>query len=213
MHTIIRPSPEKVGRNSDKTQKLHTLDGCWDQPAFHSSFKERRIAADKGNTDICVYRDRHTKLPRDGFMIGIICAFQQDLHLILRPEDVWLAIISQFSCYMNTHAEEMRSMFVAHEGKQELELSVAETSASFPEILAVERVTRKLTARMEEMLVNKEIRHCIIPDFQLRRTRISRLHQCACTGCGFPSVTLLSERKDWEDIPAGQGNSPRIPRS
>ncbi|KAH8658473.1 hypothetical protein BX600DRAFT_524997 [Xylariales sp. PMI_506] len=38
-------------------------------------------------------------------------------HLVIRPEDVWFAILTQFSHYVNAHAEQMQGKFVAHNGK------------------------------------------------------------------------------------------------
>jgi hypothetical protein len=51
---------------------------------------------------------------------GTIRAFQQDLHLVLRPDDVWLAITMQFRFYVAGHAEEMRSKLVKHAGKMHI---------------------------------------------------------------------------------------------
>jgi hypothetical protein len=63
----------------------------------------------------------------NGFVHGIIHAFQQDLHLVLRPNDVWQAVISQFAFYVTGHAEELRSKFVAHTGTEHLVLEARET--------------------------------------------------------------------------------------
>ena len=49
-------------------------------------------------------------------------AYNLHHHLRIRPEDVWLSILTQLSFYINAHAEELRGKFVAHEGKKELEV-------------------------------------------------------------------------------------------
>lgn len=41
---------------------------------------------------------------------------------MIRPEDVWFGILSQTGVFMNAHAEELRHLFVAHEGQKELEV-------------------------------------------------------------------------------------------
>lgn len=56
----------------------------------------------------------------NGFVYSAILAYNQYHHLRIRPEDVWFAIISQLSFYINRYAEELRGMFVAYEGKKKL---------------------------------------------------------------------------------------------
>lgn len=58
----------------------------------------------------------------NGLMYAAIDAYSQHHHLKIRPEDVWLAILTQLSAYINAHAEELRGSFVAHEGKKELRI-------------------------------------------------------------------------------------------
>ncbi len=52
----------------------------------------------------------------NGFVQGAIKAYNQHHHFIIRPEDVWFAILTQFSCYVNAYSEELRDKFVAYEG-------------------------------------------------------------------------------------------------
>jgi Domain of unknown function (DUF4419) len=60
-------------------------------------------------------------LPQEnGLVHTCLKAYNRHHHLFLRPDDVWIAIITQFSFYVNKHAEELRSSFVTHEGKKEL---------------------------------------------------------------------------------------------
>src|SRR6266536_1314356 len=59
---------------------------------------------------------------QNGFVDGAVHAYNQHHHLIIRPEDIWFTILVQINVYINAHAEDMRSMFVAHEGKKELKL-------------------------------------------------------------------------------------------
>jgi hypothetical protein len=142
-----------------------------------------------------------------GLLGGIVRAYQQDLHLVLRPDDVWLAVTTQFSFYVGGHAKALRKQFVAHEGKVEL---VLENAAPSPESLDVAYMARCLTYMMEGLLVDKEIRDWVIPDFTttthhdiavasmtMMATMQKYFSYRANTGCGFPSVTLLGEREDW----------------
>jgi Domain of unknown function (DUF4419) len=60
----------------------------------------------------------------NGFVDSVVLAYNNHHHLVIRPEDVWFSILVQVNLYINAHAEEMRSMFVAHEGQKELKLWV-----------------------------------------------------------------------------------------
>lgn len=59
----------------------------------------------------------------NGFVYSCIQAYNDHQNLTIRPDDVWLCILTQFSLYVNKHEGEMREYFVAHEsGKKELEV-------------------------------------------------------------------------------------------
>jgi len=60
----------------------------------------------------------------NGFVDAAIMAYNQHHHLILRPEDIWFSVLVQLNVYINEHAEELRSMFVAHKDKKKLVLYV-----------------------------------------------------------------------------------------
>lgn len=61
---------------------------------------------------------------RNGFVDTAVNAYNQHHHLIIRPEDIWFSILSQLNLYINANAEQLRHMFVAHEGKKQLKLEV-----------------------------------------------------------------------------------------
>jgi hypothetical protein len=61
----------------------------------------------------------------NGFVHSAIRAYNAHHHLRLRPDDVWIAILSQLSIYVNKHAEALRSIFVSHQGKKALDLDGA----------------------------------------------------------------------------------------
>ena len=57
---------------------------------------------------------------RNGFIHSVTEAYNNHHHLVIRPDDIWLAITTQFSAYINAHTEELRHAFVAHDGQKEL---------------------------------------------------------------------------------------------
>lgn len=73
--------------------------------------------------------DAHYLAASNGFVDSAVLAYSQHHHLIIRPEDVWFSILVQINVYINEHAEELRSMFVAHDGQKKLRLEVSKEIA------------------------------------------------------------------------------------
>ncbi|KAF2864887.1 hypothetical protein BDV95DRAFT_532262 [Massariosphaeria phaeospora] len=219
MPVTIRPSPDVVGKNADTLavsaqdllyrnsryesdedyNEAHRFYGRHIKPIMHSSCYDVRIDS---AAQVVSYNN--------GFADGIIRAFQQDLHLVLRPDDLWLAILTQFSFYVNGHAEELRSQFVKHEGKKLIDLGIVAGSL---ESLQVDKVSRMFSAVVEEHLVDAEFRNWLVPDFStttdndvavasmVMMATMQKYFNYECTtGCGLPSVTLLGDVTDWEKI-------------
>jgi hypothetical protein len=146
----------------------------------------------------------------NGFVNALIHAYGQHHHLVIRPEDVWFAILTQFSLYVNAHAEELRKQFVAHEGKKEIRLDYNPFSRyTFDFSVFALGVSRAL----EVTVVDHTLRAWIIPNFtttvhddQVVASIIMMgtlqkyfTYTCGIT-CGFPTVQLLGEKTDYEVI-------------
>ncbi len=97
----------------------------------------------------------------NGFVRATVDDYCEHHHLTLRPQDIWFAILTQLSFYINAHAEELRSFFVAHEGQKELEIKAAGStySADFG------AMARRMTELMSANVVDPELRPWIMPAF------------------------------------------------
>lgn len=63
--------------------------------------------------------------PHNNGLIGtIIYAYSNHIPLILKPDDIWFAIILNFSRYVNKNSEELRNLFVEHDDKIDLKVIV-----------------------------------------------------------------------------------------
>lgn len=146
----------------------------------------------------------------NGFVSGLIRAFNQDLHLVIRPDDVWLAILLQFSNYVNGHAEDLRHLFVAHDGQKQLILDFG--LRPFAKIETSE-ITDGFVSLIHQNVVDETLRGWMLPAFSTSTendrqvaslTMMGTLKQyfeyIMAFGCGLPSVTLLGDRQDWEEI-------------
>ena len=134
MPVTVKPSSELVGRNSDKAvhsaeELLKKTSEAWSVP--YRRFNRRTSKSEEPENRPIIQSsfgdlDHATAvIPYgNGMVNGIIRAFQQDLHLVLRPDDVWLSILTQFSMFVNANAEQLRAHFVDHEGKKKLIIDV-----------------------------------------------------------------------------------------
>ncbi|QLI73533.1 uncharacterized protein G6M90_00g105660 [Metarhizium brunneum] len=183
LHLQSPSSPPAVGTSQDRPRSV-ALDLIPDRAkswrVLHTSVSD----ADDG-----------TVVPHsNGFVWTVLRAWQQDQHLELRPDDVWLSVLTQFSFYLNgeNRSEALRDRFVNHAGRRRLEIA-------YPHCQTVEQVdVPAMTQRFVDM-----IREHLGQNYS--RSRLPRYHErifgyAAILGCSFPSVTLHGEREDWVDL-------------
>jgi hypothetical protein len=141
----------------------------------------------------------------DGFIRGAIDAWAQHQHLVIRPDEVWFSILVQMNFYMNKNAEEVRHLFVSHSGKEEM----------FIEDVTMERILSRFGDEIQARVKTPWLQDWITPNFStttdedrltanilvmgLMKTYFDFL--CSIV-CGLPSVTLLGEKADWQQLVA-----------
>ncbi|KAL7911600.1 hypothetical protein GGI35DRAFT_443184 [Trichoderma velutinum] len=241
MPVTTRPSPLKSGRNRDGAITLNQYNrfgfndvtsGCVSpyendprrrSKGFHcggfhgGGFHDSTIIASsigtKRSLDMeSIMNTMPVSVYKNGFVQGIIRAFNQDLDLVIRPDDVWQAILSQFSLFINGNgnAERLRHMFVSHEGKKNLTLYY--TTMSLSE-LDFGKVAQEFTSVIQNNVVDPELREWMLPDFSTTTDHDKAVaafgmmgamqkffNYNVMAGCGLPSVTLLGTRDDWEKL-------------
>ena len=99
---------------------------------------------------------------RNGFVHSVTKAYNDHHHLVIRPDDIWLAITTQFSAYVNAHAEELRHAFVAHEGQEEL---VVEYTSGNRDTVDWGNFTQQIVGLIEQNILDPELREWILPAF------------------------------------------------
>jgi hypothetical protein len=146
---------------------------------------------------------------KNGFILGAISAYSKHHHLTLRPEDIWFAILTQLSLYVNAHAEELRTFFVAHEGKKELWIESRGSVSSWDFGLLAETMSKLIA----QNVLDPGLREWIMPQFTTTTetdTVVASVLMMGAlqkyfsygfrTDCGIPSVTLLGVKKDWQTL-------------
>ncbi|KAG8869318.1 hypothetical protein FRB97_001349, partial [Tulasnella sp. 331] len=142
----------------------------------------------------------------NSFVHTVTQAYSTHHDLVLRPDDVWLAILIQFNFYVNAHAEELRHLFVAHEGKKKLVVYAVGTRYT----VDFGAMAHRMGELIQENVIDPDLRAWIIPDFSTTQANdkvvasvvmMATLKAYFSYGfgiyCGLPKVTLLGERDDW----------------
>src|SRR3984957_10703646 len=148
---------------------------------------------------------------QNGFVHTVLEAYNHHRALIIRPDDVWLAIILLFSRFVNGNAEELRSQFVSHDGKQELVVTAWDArtrrSADYG------RLAREMSREIERNVSDPKLCAWILPAFTTTSAQDTIVASIAMMAtfkqyfsyrmrlrCGIPRVTLEGEKADWENI-------------
>lgn len=142
----------------------------------------------------------------NGFVKSAIEAYNRHYRLRIRPDDVWFAILTQLSFYINAHAEELRGKFVAHEGKKELAVIFGSGNRY---TVDYGDFAKRMTLEIEKNIVDPELREWALPVFTtttdndlvvasvlLMGVAQKYFNYTGIIKCGLPSVTLLGEKAD-----------------
>ncbi|KAF5542955.1 hypothetical protein FNAPI_9843 [Fusarium napiforme] len=153
--------------------------------------------------------ENHVTASRNGLVWSCFYAYSNHFHLTIRPEDIWFAIITQLSAYINANSETKRDYFVSHRGRKKIEVIDYETlhTADYGNL------AQRMTLVIEKNIKDPSFREWVLPSFStttendrvvgsvllmgaLQKYFSYRITLC----CGIPSVTLLGEVTDYEDI-------------
>ncbi|TDL17781.1 hypothetical protein BD410DRAFT_882687 [Rickenella mellea] len=148
--------------------------------------------------------------PRDnGFVRTVVEAYNKHHNLIIRPDDVWISILSQLNHYITAHAEELRIKFVSHAGQKSLivECDGDRNHADFGKLAEV------MSEALKDNIKDKDLHDLIIPNFSTTTTTdvvIASIMMMSTLKsyfsykfrlrCGIPSITLLGTSADWSSL-------------
>jgi hypothetical protein len=164
----------------------------------------------------------HISVSSNGFLHACLAACTEGHHLSLSPDDVWLAILSQLSFYVNANEERVREFYVEHKRRKEPEIILKKLWVDKPAHRGNGQLARrwfgdrmiKEVRRIEKPNPYEDFGHlCIEPDFH-RTWHDERIAASviwlgappenwsfSCTANhGLPSITLRGIQKDWYDI-------------
>ncbi|EFA76427.1 hypothetical protein PPL_10192 [Heterostelium album PN500] len=190
---VAKHIPLKQEKQVDRNNDL-------DQPMYRSYLQPLQSSINADDSEKQYY------LGSNSFVSSCYLAYSQHQRLVLRPDDVWIAIMTQFSFYLNANSERLRSRLVDFEGKRELTVVFESTLLSAP----YDVMTLEMTNLIAKNIKDPSIRDWSMPSFSTT-TYDDRIVGAIClmasaknfftyvyeTDCGLPSVTLLGSEEDW----------------
>ncbi|KAM9957293.1 hypothetical protein ACTFIW_009034 [Dictyostelium discoideum] len=130
-------------------------------------------------------------------------------HLVLRPDNIWMAILTQLSFYINKNSEELREKFVDFTAKKELIVETVYPILEAP----FDELTIEMSNQIQSNIKDPLIKDLIIPNFTtttesdkvvfsiaLMSTMKNYFNFVFQTYCGLSEVTLLGEINDWINL-------------
>lgn len=209
-HATVQAKP--FGTRSEKlagvlkdhsvVKKEHTAQVDKSRGRRGDEMKKYELVAQSGDPDSVVR-------PIGGLVGAATLAYNRHHGLVLRPDDVWQAIATQFSFYVTGNAEALRSRFVKHEGKKELTVSGGGSLRTTD----YGALSKAMSDEIARNLKDPSVTAWLTPDFTTT-TETDRVAAAVtvmstvkeyfsftfCLMCGLPSVELLGTVEDWEKL-------------
>ncbi|CAL8143483.1 unnamed protein product [Orchesella dallaii] len=160
---------------------------------------------------------RSTKFPSQsvtfsnnpGFVTTVVESYSNHFNLVIRPDDIWAAIMTQFSFYLNKNAEKYRSKFVTFEGQRNLVLETVGTLRT----VSYSWFVNAMTDEIDKNLVDPQVKNWVLPNFSTTTENdkvtvgvvfmavMKKYFTYAISmGCGIPWITLDGTTQDWQNI-------------
>ena len=146
-----------------------------------------------------------------GLLAAVYTAYNLHRHLVLTPDAVWITISQGVAHHMALHAEELRSRFVAHQGKLNLQFRCrgwVEGTPENPWTEAFESWTQQIRNHVGDMIYDSMI--CSFSTTGVAERAASQIvmmdvfqryfrFEVYCV-CGIPGVTIEGTTADWQSI-------------
>mmetsp|Transcript_8324 Transcript_8324/g.8157 ORF Transcript_8324/g.8157 Transcript_8324/m.8157 type:complete len:420 (+) Transcript_8324:43-1302(+) len=162
----------------------------------------------QSSSDECSSAGNLVHAARYGLVSAIMDAYNTHHCLVLRPDDIWQAILTQFSIYVNANAEDLRNAFVDFQGKRTLVIEMQ--GSLFAADFAATFANRMVDEQIAPHLKDPEVTAWLLPNFSTTQptdrvvasvTIMSTLQAyfdyVCCLMCGIPEVTLEGTVDDW----------------
>ncbi len=148
---------------------------------------------------------------KNPFVASVHVAYDKHYPLVLTPDIIWQCIVQGFSIHVNENAEDLKNLFVSHEGKKELKINVDNFVKGSPD----NDWESCLGMFSEEIRKNvgDDIHGLLTPEFSTTGPTEKASAQAvmmdafkeyfdytAVTLCGIPEITLEGTMEDWKAL-------------
>ena len=147
--------------------------------------------------------------PNNGFVNTAAECYNKHHRLVLRPDDVWIGILTQFSRYVEANSEALRSKFVGFEGKKHLIVYQESTLDTADYSL----LAKDMIDEISKNITDEKIKEWLVPAFSTTTetdTIVGSIIMMSSMQkyftyefgllCGLPEVELLGTPEDWNEI-------------
>lgn len=145
-----------------------------------------------------------------GLVSAVTQAYNAHHNLIIRPDDIWQAILTQFSFYVNANAEKLRDMIVDFQGKMTL---VVETSGTLFTVDFGDLANSMVDEQIIKNIKDPDVAQWLLPNFttttpsdrvaasvSVMSTLQAYFEYVFSLRCGIPQVTLEGTVQDWQTL-------------
>ena len=156
--------------------------------------------------------EKMASMREDVFLDALVDAYADHRPFVLSPDAVWQLISFNFSEYVNSHSEEMRSLLVSHEGVKDLIIMTEEDilgdkNADWSDIFEkfstaiAENTKGDIAQLMTSDFTTTGPTERIASQITLMESLKSYFHYVAGRiACGIPNITLKGTPDDWRKV-------------
>ena len=169
-------------------------------------------AAEKNNSLVAssFANEHNLKYQGEGpFFSTLVTAYANHMSVTLSPDMVWLLISQGFARYVDEHAEELRSLFVDHDGKMKLTVygnDILFDDADWPKLIGafaslIDENTRGGIAQVitADFSTTGPVER-VASQITLMKSMEHYFEYEYVTTCGIPSITLKGTPEDWQRV-------------
>jgi hypothetical protein len=192
--------------NVDNHQHDQIVRHCVDNKQFYDKEHDKILMTNTRQTEAC--------LPcyGNGLLGTMFMAYSNHQPLSLRPDDIWIAILVNFGRYVQNHAEDVRHLFVNHQGKKELVVKVKspflqyttpEHWEKFIELMAdtiQDNVKSDLVPWMTPTFTTTTHNDVMVANLAIMSTVREYFDMKFELSCGLSQVTLEGTLEDWQKL-------------
>ncbi len=143
----------------------------------------------------------------NGLVGTVFTAYSKHIPLELRPDDLWIAISYALGHYVEKHSEEMRNIFVNHQGKEKIKLLCG---GSLKSVSNWDKVINFFSKEIEKRVNNDFIKwlrpnfstttplDIVICDISIMNAMKNYFSYGISFLCGLSELTLHGTIEDWE---------------